>query len=130
MDRIAYLLILSLLLAKIDKGVSDVSWSSIMFFNGVTDVNPPKINIEQPSNHSVVSRTIDVLVLAWDESGIGNIELYINNDLIMVNKSNSRINRWSTELPKEEWNVIKVKAYDIYGNSAEKKIEVYVPNVN
>lgn len=130
MDRIAYLLILSLLLAKIDKGVSDVSWSSIMFFSGVTDVNPPKIRIERPSNHSVVSRTIDVLVLAWDESGIGNIELYINNDLIMVNRSNSRINRWSTELPKEEWNVIKVKAYDIYGNSAEKTIEVYVPNVN
>jgi subtilisin family serine protease len=101
---------------------------SVNVANKAKDTTPPTINIIQPINGSTLSGTIDILVSAWDESGIQKIEFYINDKLKATDSAQPYTYRWNTKKIKDGWYWITVKAYDNSGNISETKIRVYVSN--
>ncbi|MCX8171718.1 MAG: Ig-like domain-containing protein, partial [Candidatus Bathyarchaeota archaeon] len=94
------------------------------------DVKPPSVSITSPQDGSTVSRTIDILVSAWDESGISRVEFYIDGKLAATDTKEPYYYRWNTRLVKDGWHTITVRAYDIYGNMAEVSIKIHVSNRN
>lgn len=94
----------------------------------VVDTNPPTVSITQPLDGSKVSKTIDVSVSAWDESGIAKVEFYIDGKLVATDSEYPYAYRWSTRSVKDGWHTIMVRAYDLFSNFAEVSIRVHVSN--
>jgi len=119
------------LLAKAYDASNNVGESGIVSVNVTNkakDTSPPSINITNPQNGSTISGTIDILVSAWDESGIKKTEFYINDKLKATDSENPYAYRWNTKSVKDGYYWITVKAYDVYGNPSESKIRVYTSN--
>jgi len=94
----------------------------------VSDNNPPSVSIVQPLNGSTVSKTIDVVASASDESGISRVEFYIDGKLAATVSCEPYVYRWNTRSVKNGWHTLTVKAYDKNGNTADASIKVYVSN--
>jgi subtilisin family serine protease len=94
----------------------------------VSDNNPPSVSIVQPLNGSTVSKTIDVVASASDESGISRVEFYIDGKLAATVSCEPYVYRWNTRSVKDGWHTLTVKAYDKNGNTADASIKVYVSN--
>jgi thermitase len=94
----------------------------------VLDNNPPSVSIVQPLNGSTVSKTIDVVASASDESGISRVEFYIDGKLAATVSCEPYVYRWNTRSVKNGWHTLTVKAYDKNGNTADASIKVYVSN--
>jgi len=94
----------------------------------VSDNNPPSVSIVQPLNGSTVSKTIDVVASASDESGISKVEFYIDGKLAATVSGEPYVYRWNTRSVKDGWHTLTVKAYDKNGNTADASIKVYVSN--
>jgi subtilisin family serine protease len=94
----------------------------------VSDNNPPSVSIVQPLNGSTVSKTIDVVASASDESGISKVEFYIDGKLAATVSGEPYVYRWNTRSVKNGWHTLTVKAYDKNGNTADASIKVYVSN--
>lgn len=92
------------------------------------DTNPPALSIISPQNGSTISGMIEILVSAWDESGISKIEFYINGNLKATDFEYPHVYRWNTRSVKDGWYWITVKAYDNTANLSETKIRVYISN--
>ena len=74
-----------MLVAKAYDSSGNVGVSSPLYINVVNkakDTAPPTASITQPLNGATVSGTINVTALAWDESGISNIEFYTDDKLM------------------------------------------------
>jgi len=94
----------------------------------VSDNNPPSVSIVQPLNGSTVSKTINVVASASDESGISKVEFYIDGKLAATVSGEPYVYRWNTRSVKNGWHTLTVKAYDKNGNTADASIKVYVSN--
>ena len=94
----------------------------------VSDNNPPSVSIVQPLNGSTVSKTIDVVASASDESGISKVEFYIDGKLAATVSCELYVYRWNTRSVKNGWHTLTVKAYDKNGNTEDASIKVYVSN--
>jgi subtilisin family serine protease len=94
----------------------------------VLDNNPPSVSIVQPLNGSTVSKTIDVVASASDESGISKVEFYIDGKLAATVSGEPYVYRWNTRSVKNGWHTLTVKAYDKNGNTADASIKVYGSN--
>ncbi|MEM2922706.1 MAG: Ig-like domain-containing protein, partial [Candidatus Bathyarchaeia archaeon] len=106
---------------------------SVNVYNSATkvvDVSPPRVRITQPLDGSKVSRTTDVVVSAWDESGISRVEIRIDGKLVAKDSGEPYVYRWNTRSVKDGWHTVTAEAYDNNGNVAEARIEVYVSNRN
>jgi hypothetical protein len=79
-------------------------------------------------NGSTVSKTIDVVASASDESGISKVEFYIDGKLAATVSCEPYVYRWNTRSVKNGWHTLTVKAYDKNGNTADASIKVYVSN--
>lgn len=108
--------------------VGESNTVSVNVANKAKDTSPPTISVTQPLNGSTVSRTIDIMVSAWDESGISKVEFYINAKLVATDSEEPYVYRWNTRSVKNGWHTIMVRAYDSFGNRAEASITVYVSN--
>ncbi|MEM4576257.1 MAG: S8 family serine peptidase [Candidatus Nezhaarchaeales archaeon] len=93
-----------------------------------SDTNPPTVKIVKPLNRQVVSKAVDIVVSASDDSGIGRIEIYVNGNLIATINAEPYTYNWNTRSVKNGWHTITAKVYDIYDNYAETSISVYVYN--
>ena len=94
----------------------------------VSDNNPPSVSIVQPLNGSTVSKTIDVVASASDESGISKVEFYIDGKLAATVSGEPYVYMWNTRSVKDGWHTLTVKAYDKNGNTADASIKIYVSN--
>jgi len=94
----------------------------------VIDTNPPTLKILQPQNGVTVSRTIDVVASAWDESGVSRVEFYVDGKLVATVSAEPYMYRWNTRSVRDGWHTITAKAYDKYGNAAKATVKVYVSN--
>ena len=94
----------------------------------VSDNNPPSVSIAQPLNGSTVSKTINVVASASDESGISRVEFYIDGKLAATVSGEPYVYMWNTRSVKNGWHTLTVKAYDKNGNTADASIKVYVSN--
>ncbi|MEM2152394.1 MAG: S8 family serine peptidase [Candidatus Bathyarchaeia archaeon] len=118
------------LVARAYDAAGNVGESNAVSVNVVNfrDVSPPIVSIVKPLDGSTVSRTIDVVASAWDESGVSRVEFYVDGKLAATVSAEPYVYRWNTRSVKDGWHTITAKAYDKYGNAAEATIKVYVSN--
>lgn len=90
--------------------------------------NPPTLSIISPSNGSTVSGFVNIVVSAYDNSGVSRVEFYINEKLVATSTSEPYSYRWNSRSVKDGWHTITIKAYDTHENSISVTIEVYVSN--
>ena len=96
------------------------------------DTTPPVISITSPTGGSStgirVQGAITVSVSASDASGIGKIEMYIDNILLTTLTNPPYDFRWDTTGVSDGYHTITTKAYDAYGNTSSAAIRVKVFN--
>jgi thermitase len=92
------------------------------------DTIPPTATIVQPSDGDDVSKIIEIIVEADDDTGISKVEFYLNAKLVATDAEYPYLYRWNTRSVKDGGQTIMVQAYDLTGNSASASIEVNVAN--
>ena len=95
-----------------------------------SDTDPPNIIIMEPIAGQNVSGTIPIIIYAEDESGISQIEYFINGILVETDSIYPFSFDWITnDYADDQDHIIYVIAYDIAGNfSHHQPIAVYVDN--
>jgi len=72
----------------------------------------PTTSITSPSDASIVSGTIDVIVTASDNVGVSKVELYRNNVLVGTKTSSPYIFGWDTTQEENGQYILQSKAYN------------------
>lgn len=90
----------------------------------IADLIAPVVNIISPNDGQAVSGTVTISANATDNIGVKSIELYIDNIKKTTVLGGNLTYSWITKKVPAGVHVIKVKAYDATGNSAEKLISV------
>lgn len=95
-----------------------------------TDINPPTVIILSPVAGQELSGTIDIEVMANDNTGINYIEFFINGQSFSVDSIPPYIQEWDTETAEDDMeHIISAVGYDNEGNSRlATPIAVYVDN--
>ena len=95
-----------------------------------TDINPPTVIILSPVAGQELSGTIDIEVMANDNTGINYIEYFINGQSFSVDSIPPYIQEWDTETAEDDMeHIISAVGYDNEGNSRlATPIAVYVDN--
>ena len=94
------------------------------------DINPPTVIIMSPVAGQELSGTIDIEVIANDNTGINYIEYYIDGQSYSVDSIPPYIQEWDTETAEDDMeHIIAAVGYDNEGNSTlATPIAVYVDN--
>ena len=94
------------------------------------DINPPTVIIMSPVAGQELSGTIDIEVVANDNTGINYIEYYIDGQSYSVDSIPPYIQEWDTETAEDDMeHIIAAVGYDNEGNSTlATPIAVYVDN--
>ena len=94
------------------------------------DSQPPNVIIMEPAAGQDISGTVDIEVVATDDSGIDYIEYFIDGLSDTIDSIAPYIHSWNTETVEDDMeHIIAVVAYDIQGNSTlATPIAVYVDN--
>ena len=94
------------------------------------DINPPTVIIMSPVAGQELSGTIDIEVIANDNTGINYIEYYIDGQSYSVDSIPPYIQEWDTETAEEDMeHIVAAVGYDNEGNSTlATPIAVYVDN--
>ena len=94
------------------------------------DINPPTVIIMSPVAGQELSGTIDIEVIANDNTGINYIEYYIDGQSYSVDSIPPYIQEWDTETAEDDLeHIIAAVGYDNEGNSTlATPIAVYVDN--
>jgi hypothetical protein len=100
--------------------------SSIQSTTVACDTTPPVANITKPTNNSQVSRntTVTIAATATDASGIAKVEFYVNNVLKCIDLTSAYSCNWQVPSGRGIKYTILAKAYDVFGNLADKSIVV------
>ena len=94
------------------------------------DINPPTVVIMSPVAGQELSGTIDIEVIANDNTGINYIEYYIDGQSYSVDSIPPYIQEWDTETAEDDMeHIIAAVGYDNQGNSTlATPIAVYINN--
>ena len=94
------------------------------------DINPPTVIIMSPVAGQELSGTIDIEVIANDNTGINYIEYYIDGQSYSVDSIPPYIQEWDTKTAEDDIeHIIAAVGYDNEGNSTlATPIAVYVDN--
>ena len=94
------------------------------------DINPPTVVIMSPVAGQELSGTIDIEVIANDNTGINYIEYYIDGQSYSVDSIPPYIQEWNTETAEDDMeHIIAAVGYDNQGNSTlATPIAVYINN--
>ena len=94
------------------------------------DINPPTVVIMSPVAGQELSGTIDIEVIANDNTGINYIEYYIDGQSYSVDSIPPYIQEWDTESAEDDMeHIIAAVGYDNQGNSTlATPIAVYINN--
>lgn len=94
------------------------------------DIIPPTVIIMSPVAGQELSGTIDIEVIANDNTGINYIEYYIDGQSYSVDSIPPYIQEWDTETAEDDMeHIIAAVGYDNEGNSSlATPIAVYVDN--
>jgi thermitase len=93
------------------------------------DIEPPVVSILSPSDSSIVSGMVTLSVSAKDDSGVVNVDLYINGKLYSSDNTEPYNFFWDTTVIPNGTYYIEALAFDRAGNSAISAIiTLYVNN--
>ena len=94
------------------------------------DIIPPTVIIMSPVAGQELSGTIDIEVIANDNTGINYVEYYIDGQSYSVDSIPPYIQEWDTETAEDDMeHIIAAVGYDNEGNSSlATPIAVYVDN--
>ena len=92
----------------------------------VADVIAPSLSITAPLNNATVSRNKNTTIKATstDLSGVSKVEFYVNNVLKCTDTTTAYSCVWAVPSARNTTYTIKVKSYDLAGNTTEKSITV------
>jgi len=94
----------------------------------VVDATPPTVVILTPIDGETVSGTIWVNVTAEDNTAVDRVELYVDNILCKVKPSPPYCFKVNTLNLSDGEHLIRVVAYDIYGNGNSDYVRIVVRN--
>lgn len=86
------------------------------------DSTTPSVSIASPSNGSAVNGSITVSVSATDNTGVTEVELYINGFLYDTDTTEPYTFLWDTREHSDGIYELKALAYDSSGNSGQSNI--------
>ncbi len=94
------------------------------------DSQPPTVMIMEPAAGQDISGTVNIEVLAEDDTGIDYIEFFIDGFSVNVDTIAPYVYNWDTETVADDAeHIIAVIGYDIQGNSTlATPIAVYIDN--
>ncbi len=90
----------------------------------IHDSNPPTVSIANPSNGSIVSRTVQIRVYASDDVNISSVKLYIDGALRASSNISPLDYSWNTRKVSSGDHRIKAVAVDGASNNSETQINV------
>lgn len=91
--------------------------------------NPPQITITSPAAGSTVRATIPVNTTASDDVGITQVELWVDGQLVIADTATPYEFTLDTTTLTNDVHVIKTKAFDTIGQTAEASVSVTVDNL-
>ena len=94
----------------------------------IVDLAPPEASITSPAENAYVGGNVTISIDAQDDAGIQKVEIYVDNQKIAELTEAPYTYEWNTEEYDDGEHVIKAKAFDYAGLSAEDQITVYVDN--
>lgn len=127
--------------AKDAKGLES-NWSSPLEVNIINDITPPSVNITAPLKgylyiqgykigSTLFGRTILIgknliWVEAADDTLMDRVEFYIDDKLKYVDNGEPPLYSWQINEPLFGRHVLKVVAYDWFGNSASQQMLIWI----
>ena len=104
-----------------------------MFSGSAADAYAPTINIVRPQSNATVAGIVDISAAASDNTGVQRVEFYIDNTLIATKTSPGTDSNyavgWNSAGVTNSSHIIRVKAFDTSGLTAEKSISITVSNL-
>jgi hypothetical protein len=94
------------------------------------DITPPEVLISNPNDNDIIKGSVQVNVDASDESGIAQVDFYVDGELTFSDSKSSFSWQWNTasgEYPDGQY-TLKVTAIDEKGNEASHEITVELDN--
>lgn len=91
---------------------------------------PPTVRITSPTNGATVQKKVMIKATATDTAGIKQVEFYIDNKLVAVDKTGPYEWEWNTFQYINKQYTIKAIAVDLSGNVATHSIMVTVNNLD
>lgn len=93
------------------------------------DTQPPAASIAAPTGGTVVKGLVPVDVTATDNTGVGRVELFVNNVKVGEDTGTPFGFSWDTTAIKDGTATLYVKAYDVAGNLGQSQaVSVTVDN--
>ena len=94
------------------------------------DTTAPLVAITNPADQAVLSDSILVTIYAFDNSGLDNVQLYIDDSLVFDSTEIPYEYLWNTtEYAEDQYHFLKAKAYDNKGNNNQTSpIRIMVDN--
>ena len=96
------------------------------------DTTAPLVTITNPADQAVLSDTILVTIYAFDNAGLNNVQLFIDDSLVFDSTEAPFEYLWkTTEYAEDEYHHLKAKASDDNGNDNQTSpISVMVDNID
>jgi len=104
--------------------VDNVRWTT-----GENDT-PPSVYIQNLTNGTTVSGTVEIIAVANDDKDITKVEFYIDEELKFTDTTSPFSYLWYTTSTTNGYHNIKVKAYDTILQSSVAQVGVYVNNIS
>ena len=93
------------------------------------DTTPPTVSITSPLNNSTVSKTIPIILSAYDNVDILKVEIYKDGVLFATDNASPYSFTWDTTKDTNGSHRLEAKAYDTSNNTATSAVTVTVNNV-
>jgi len=116
-------------------------FSSLLFFffshfalaqnvdvGALVDNSPPTISITDPEDGETVSGTVTIAATASDDSGIAQVEFYIDGLLKFTDSTFPYSFNWDSSTVVDGSHTISAKAIDLAGKTSSDSIQVKVKN--
>ena len=96
------------------------------------DTTAPLVTITNPADQAVLADTILVTIYAFDNAGLNNVQLFIDDSLVFDSTEAPFEYLWkTTEYAEDEYHHLKAKASDDNGNvNQTSPISVMVDNID
>jgi len=106
-------------------GNTGESQTNVVVNNPAPDTTLPRISITSPANGAVVNSTVSVLVNASDNVRVQRVELYVDGRLTVTSTTAPFTTKWNARKAARGAHLLKCRAYDAAGNTADAAITVY-----
>ena len=96
--------------------------------NTPADTTVPTVNLTSPTDNATVSGTVNITADASDNTGVREVEFYVNSTKLGTDASSPYSYQWDTKTATNGTVSVIAKAYDTAGNSNTDNVTVTVQN--